>query len=206
MDFETRSAYAFVQHLAVRLIANGYRFYVLGQIPSWKDPEKVDSKLCSRYSLAVSKWVQLRRSRRGEAKVRYLRFGHTFVLIATKGTHHFFETERGALRDAAASPLRCFGYEIGCAISGERHRPSVRLCATQYLAFRARMLSFAMEPEEVVLRALEKEHLLWFSGVKKQVFRVLTDLNDRRRKAGFASVFVPKSSVFSPSARVFGDE
>lgn len=203
MDFEARSAYAFVQHLAVRLIANGYRFYVLGEIPSWKDPTNVDRKLSFRYNLGLSKWAQLRGSRRGEAKVRYLRFEHHFILIATVGRHRFFDEERSVLRDAVKVPIRCFGYELKACRRGEKFHPLVRLDTVRFKDLREVLLRLSLEDDAVITKRIAGENLLWFSGVKRQVFRILAEVNERRRAAGLEALFVARSLLINRSLKVF---
>ena len=103
---------SFVWHLAVNGIARGYFFYVTGWIPEGKDPLKVDAKLMERYGVTDSKWVRYRRRQRGEANVRYLRLGLFFVLIATEGTHPFFELET-TIEDFRITALRFHGLRIG---------------------------------------------------------------------------------------------
>ena len=122
-----KSVDAFVWHLAVNGIARGYFFYVSGWIPEGKDPLKVDAKLMERYLVTDSKWVRYRRRQRGEANVRYLRLGLFFVLIATEGTHPFFELE-ATVEDFRTTALRFHGLRIGAwqDRKGDWH-PSVKL-------------------------------------------------------------------------------
>lgn len=206
--FEAKSANAFVQHLSVRLIGNGYCFYVQGEIPDHKDPEKVDQKFVERYGVGVSKWVQFRRKERGEAKVRYLRFKQHFILVATEAAavqnHPFFVSERALIKDARLAAFECFGYSIRCRQDrlGQYH-PSVRLSFGRFVAFRmAVMANPFLESSEIVAR-IQSERLLWFSGVKRQVFRTLSILNDVRRKSGLETVFLPGETVANYSLTVF---
>ncbi len=73
----------------------------------------MDDKLVRRYHADPSKWARLRRKRVGLANVAYLRFGRTFVLVATHGLGEFFEAEGGAVRDARQEPFRVGGYAVG---------------------------------------------------------------------------------------------
>lgn len=118
---------SFVWHLAVNGIARGYFFYVTGWIPETKDPSRVDVKLMARYQVSDSKWVRYRRRQRGEANVRYLRLGLFFVLIATEGTHPFFELET-TIEDFRRKAMRFHGLRIGAwqDRNGDWH-PSVKL-------------------------------------------------------------------------------
>src|SRR5688500_9315771 len=103
---EATSPEGFVQQLAVCDLRNGYWFYVLGEVPEGKDPRAVDEKLLNRYEVAVSKWTRFRAKDRGEARLQYLRYLTTFVLIATHGEHHFFEDEQKQIRDVRERPIR----------------------------------------------------------------------------------------------------
>src|SRR5438105_2482186 len=91
---EATTVEGFVQQLAVSYLKNRYWFYVPGEVPDGKDPKAVDEKLLVRYEIDMSKWAKARRKRRGIAKLQYLRFERTFVLLATAGEHPFF-TEEG---------------------------------------------------------------------------------------------------------------
>lgn len=192
-----------MQHLAVRLIGNGYRFFVLGEIPKAKDPAKVDRKLCSRYDFGVSKWVQFRRSMRGEAKVRYLRYGHQFILIATEGRHRFFDEESSAVRDASEVPIRCFGYEIMSRPRGTKFHPVVKLGEARFEELRSQLLNLALATDSALTKRILDERLIFFSGVKRQIFRILKEVNERRRTAGLEPLFVNRSHFANPSVQVF---
>lgn len=102
----------FIQQLAVAYVAHGYWFYARGWIPIDKDPEAIDRKLIDRYGIDVSKWERARRKRAGLANLHYLRFGRTFVLIATHGQHWFFEAEAKAIRDIRRVPFKLGGQPL----------------------------------------------------------------------------------------------
>ena len=105
MGFEASTLEGFVQALAVDLIARGHWFYVQGTVPEGKDPRAIDSKLVARYGADLSRFERCRRKRAGLASVRYLRYGRTFVLVATMGEHRFFEEEAG-IRDVRKAPIK----------------------------------------------------------------------------------------------------
>lgn len=203
VNFEARSINAFVQHLAVRLIGNGYVFYVLGEIPKEKDPTRLDHKFAERYGVGESKWSQFRRKRRGEAKVKYLRFGRTFVLVATAGKHPFFLEEREALKDARYEPIRCFGYEIKCVESSGRFIPAVRLPADRFDEIRGHVFQNPCADEEYIRAVILSEQLLWFSGVKRQIFRLLTELNEKRKRRECPGVYLPRETLGNKTLTVF---
>lgn len=201
--FEAKSAEAFVQHIAIRLIPNGYVYFVLCEIPSNKDPRRIDDKFASRYGVGENKWALLRRAERGEAKVRYLRFGTTFLLIATPGAHVFFEEEKGAIRDARVEPIRCFGYTVRAKRGSKRSIPSVRLSFERLLSFRMNLLAMEHSTAEEIESFFRGQNFVWFSGVKRQVFRLLGHFNEMRRCSGLPPVFVSREAFANRSLDVF---
>ena len=102
----------FVQQVATAYLPHGYWFYSQGFVPMGKNPEAVDTKLITKYGAALSKWQRARRKRAGIANIQYLRFGRTFLVMATKGLHPFFEEEAAAIRDTRKVPIRIGGYSI----------------------------------------------------------------------------------------------
>ena len=56
-----------------------------------KDPLAVDAKLIAKYGIAVSESTRARRKKAGQANLQYLRFERFFVVLATKGTHRFYD-------------------------------------------------------------------------------------------------------------------
>jgi hypothetical protein len=108
---EFSDARTFIRHLRVHCVSRGYRFYATGTIPPGKDPRKTDAKIINHYNIDISKWSRVRRKRRGLANVHYLRYGTFFVLMATRGSHRFFQ-EESALKDMRRQPLLCFGIRI----------------------------------------------------------------------------------------------
>jgi hypothetical protein len=93
---EATSVEGFVQQFACCYLRHGYWFYVTGRIPDRKSPEDVDRKLIEKYGIAVSESNRARRKRLGQANLQYLRF---FIILATHGTHRFFDEEADSIRD-----------------------------------------------------------------------------------------------------------
>lgn len=106
---EFTDASQFIRYLRVHCLARGYRFYVTGIIPMHKDPRKTDEKIIRQYGIDVSKFTRQRRRKKGAAVLQYLRFGRSFIILATCGEHPFFAAERKSLRDVRRHPLRIFG-------------------------------------------------------------------------------------------------
>jgi len=203
-QFEAKSAEAFVQHVAIRLIGNGYFYFVQGEIPSHKDPKLVDKKFAERYAVGDSKWTQRRKRERGEAKVRYLRFGRLFILVATPGAHPFFLEEESVIKDARKDAIRCLGYSIKALERTDGSiTPSVRLTFERLYPFRMNLLALDSKEEDEIIHLIKRETFLWFSGVKKQIFRLLRELNEGRKARGLTPVFIPPEIFGSRSLHVF---
>ena len=178
-----RSRGAFVQQVAVGLVARGYFFYSKAIMPEGKDLLAIDRKLDQKYGFAMSKW-QRSRLPRDQARVQYLRFNRTFVLLATEGEHRFFEEESQQL-DIRRVPLKAFGYSISakwCTKKGA-WRPSVRLTATHLAEVEWALvgeLNRGTNLEECI-RGLD---LLWFSPVRRQVYRLVKKYCEARGGVG----------------------
>jgi hypothetical protein len=178
----------FVQQLAVSYLGNGYWFYVVGQVPEGKDPQKVDEKLVTRYQIDLSKWARARRKRAGMANLQYLRFGRFFVLVATHGTHAFFEEEALSIRDARKTPIRFRGY----AISYSNGHPHVRIEQEEYKRLKAYFLDLAPHRSAERLGSeLARLPFEPYAPIRRQLLAVLRAVNRERKRAGFEPV--PKS-------------
>src|SRR5690349_14881615 len=137
---EATSVAGFVQQLAVAYVGRGYFFYVTGEIPERKDPRLVDEKLIEKYGLAIGKTARARRKAAGFANVQYIRYRRSFVLLATHGTHPFFEEEREFIRDAREVPIKFAGY----AISYRAGHPHVRIEQSRYRGLKAYLADVAI--------------------------------------------------------------
>lgn len=182
---ESTSVEGFVQQLAVSYLANGYWFYVTGEIPEGKDPAKVDEKLIARYGIDLSKWARARRKRAGFANLQYIRFDRFFVLLATHGVHPFFEEEVASIRDARKNPIRFRGYSI----SYRNGHPHVRIEQGEYKRLKAYFLDLAVHRSaEHLGRALGALPFEPYAPVRRQLLVVLRAVNRERKTAGFEPV------------------
>lgn len=186
---EAVSVVAFVQRLAVDLVQHGHWFYVTGTVPDSKDPRAVDEKLIDRYGLAISKWARARRKEAGIASVQYVRHGRFFVLIATKGRHHFFEAEPN-VQDIRRRPIRFAGYSISYRRGVDRRfHVSVRIAADDYLRLKSYLVDLA--PRRSVENLISEFQNLPFepyAPVRRQLLNILRAVNRVRQTAGFESV------------------
>lgn len=191
---EATSIAGFIQQLAVSYVRNGYWFYVKGEIPEHKSPHLVDEKLIARYEVGLPRTTVSRRKRSGKANVQYLRFQRTFVLIATKGVHRFFE-EEPTFRDIRRNPLRIFGYSIGYRKGADgKHHASVRIDAREWKKYKMRFLENCYQPSARSIgdrfRTLPFEP---YAPVRSQILVVYREVNRRRKVAGLEEV--PFSSL-----------
>jgi len=186
---EATSVAGFVQRLAVDLVQHGHWFYVTGEIPQRKDPRAVDAKLVDLYGLNISKWARARRKDAGGASVQYLRFGRFFVLIATKGTHEFFEAEPNVL-DVRRRPIQFAGYSISYRQGVDRRfHVSVRIAAGEYLKLKSYLVGLAVHRSAENLAAeFQRVPFEPYAPVRRQLLNILRAVNRARGAAGFEPV------------------
>lgn len=186
---EATSIAGFVQQLAVAYIRNGYWFYVVGKIPKSKWPNKIDEKLIERYEVGLPRTTVSRRKAKGKANVQYLRYGHTFVLIATKGEHRIFEEETN-IRDVRRNPIKLFGYSIGYRQGADgKYHASVRIEQREWKIRKRYLLQgcchFSSEEIGQKFKTLPYEP---YAPVRTQVLRSYREINQRRKTAGLDEV------------------
>jgi hypothetical protein len=186
----TATERGFVQQLAVAYVHHGYWYYVTGNIPANKDPTKVDAKLLERYEVAISKWARARRKLQGKANVQYLRHGHFFVIIATQGTHKFFEEEGTNVKDIRWQPIYFAGYSISYHMGVDRKwHACVRIHPVEYNGLKSFYLDLATQSSmEPMLRELAKIPFEPYAAVRRQLLNILRAVNRARKRAGFELV------------------
>lgn len=220
------SVAGFVQQLATCYLPHGYWFYVQGRIPPDKDPVAVDAKLVAKYGISLSRSARARRKRVGIANVHYLRWGESFVLLATHGHHPFFDAEGANLRDARRVPIKLAGYSISVrrggyrrrtdprlpAVRDDRWRVSVRIGQPEYRRLKAHFQDRSLRSSAEALGA-ELYRLPYepYAPVRQQVLNLVRLINRRRKTAGL-SLVRPKAlrfrrrivSVFGPGGPTGG--
>lgn len=186
---EAATVAGFVQQVAVAYVARGYWFYATGLVPEGKDPTRVDAKLIERYGVDRSKAARARRKAAGLANVHYIRHGRFFALLATRGSHPFFEEER--FRDIRREPLRFAGYSIAyrrSTVTGRWH-PSVRIDRDSFLELRAAFLDAATRRSvEQLGSALHAIPFEPWAPVRRQMLGLLRAVNRARSEAGLEEV------------------
>lgn len=177
----------FIHQVATCYLRHGYWFYVQGVVPQGKIPEEIDRKLIAKYGIDVSKYVRARRKKAGRANVHYIRYGGTFLLLATHGEHPFHREERGSIRDARVTGIRIEGYLIRVTAdhSGKR-RIRVQIDREHYRDLKAYFVENALHrnPER-----LSSE--FWtlpfepYAPVRRQLLCILRAVNKKRKEAGY---------------------
>jgi len=169
----------FIQQLAVAYVAHGYWFYARGWIPIDKDPEAIDRKLIDRYGIDVSKWERARRKRAGLANLHYLRFGRTFVLIATHGQH------AAVIRDIRRVPFKHGGYSV----SYRNGHASVRIDQETYKRMKAYLVELALRrPADALVAELGMLPFEPYAPVRRQLLNLHRAVNRARKTAGLSEV------------------
>jgi len=186
---EAASVEGFVQHLACNLVNKGYWLYVTGHIPERKDPAVVDRKLVDLYGLELSKWARARRKAKGKANVAYLRFGRFFVLLVTQGEHPLFDRE-AFVRDVRREPIHFHGYCIGCGKGSDgRYHASVKIHPEAFSEMLEFYRSIALQRTASALaKNLSQIRYVPYARIRRQLLRVLREVNDQRRQAGLEAV------------------
>jgi hypothetical protein len=199
---EATSVAGFIQQLAVAYVGRGYFFYVTGEIPEKKDPPAIDEKLIAGYCLAVGKTARARRKAAGLANIQYLRYRHTFVLLATRGEHAFFEREGSLMRDAREVPIKFCGYSI----SYRDGHPHVRIEQSRYLGLKAYFSDIAVHRAKESLE-LEFRRILYepYAPVRGQLHCILREVNRRRHLAQYELIGCSCIRVRRHVVRPFGD-
>jgi hypothetical protein len=191
------SVEGFVQQIACCYLRHGYWFYVLGRVPGDKNPADVDAKLIAKYGIGVSESTRARRKRLGKANLQYLRHERTFVLLATKGEHDFFQAEAQSIRDMRHVPLKYGGYAISYRRGGRTRdgQPDGKLHAhveierRRYLLMKARFLELATHRSaETLALAFYRFPFEPYAPIRRQMLNILRAVNQARKQAGYRPV------------------
>jgi len=185
---EATSVAGFIQQLAVSYLGNGYYFYVAGEIPAHKDPTRTDCKIIEQYGVDISKWARARRKKAGQANVHYIRFCHFYVVIATHGSHPFFESEARRIKDVRETPIRFAGYSIALrrAWNGGGWHPSVRIDRDRYRELKAYFESMAVHRSvQNLCQEISSLPFESYAPVRNQFYMLLRAANRCRKAAGF---------------------
>ena len=138
-----------------------------------------------RYGIDISKWTRARRKRAGVAGVQYLRYRRYFLLLATHGTHRFFEEEAANLRDVRREPINFSGYSV----SSREGRPHVRIAREEYIQIKSYFLEMACRlPAERLYAELSTLPFEPYAPVRSQYLALLRAVNRRRSESGLPPI------------------
>lgn len=178
---ETTSVEGFVQQVAVQYLRHGYWFHVAGSVPVGKDPRSVDEKLLAKYGITASSKERTRRKRAGLANLHYIRHDRFFLLMATHGSHQFFDDEVGQIRDARRQPIKFAGY----AISYRNRHTCVRIERREYQQLKAWFLGLTCRRSVEALAAeFRAVRFVPYRPVRQQLLAIWRAVNRERRLAG----------------------
>lgn len=189
----TTSVEGFVQQIACCYLRHGYWFYVKGRVPHGKLPESIDQKLINKYGIHVSESTRARRKKAGRSNLQYIRHASTFVILATKGEHGFFEEEANLIRDIRRVPIRYAGYSISYKHGGRKKDGSnddkwhahVEIDRDQYLDLRAWFSERALrDSPDQLAKAFHNLPIAPYAPVRRQMLMMLREVNRVRKVAG----------------------
>jgi len=201
--YEVTSLVGYLQRVATHLLPKGYYFFVQGLVPEGKDPAALDAKLLKKYDVEKSEGARRWRKSQGLGNVQYVRFGRSWMLLATHGDHAIREGEGTNLKDVRRTPLRIGDYTLyvkrgeylkkqsldAPPVPDGKWRVRVLIAREPYRELCAYLLSIACQRRR---EALEQELFLLpyvpYAPVRKQVLKLLRLINAKRQAAGFAKI------------------
>ena len=178
----------FLRRVAFDAVSHGYVRYVVREIPMNKEPVSVDHKLTQAYEMTFCRTKRMRRRRQGYANVVGVRWGHSFVLLATQGVHPAFF--RLTSYDIRTTPLHFCDYSVG-VVSG---RGEVRVARERWRVVTNQLLALSLRKKEFLEETLASLPYYNFPGVKAQKQAIVAAINQRRKPAG-----LPLIAICSPT-------
>ena len=160
----------------------GYRRYVVRQIPEGKDLSAVDLKILRAYEVTFSRWRRGERKKQGLANVMYLRFGNTFVLLATDGKHEAFDKLDSLHLNER--PITFSGYSVGI----RNHKPCISMPERRYKAVKKKTTEITLHNHSKVTRWLRSISPMKFRGVNNQRWKLFKQVNKKRKAAGLKPI------------------
>lgn len=179
-----------VQQVACSYLVNGYVFYVRGVVPEGKEPETVDAKLIEKYTVDRSKWGRSVDAQNGVARMQYIRHERTFLLMATHGTHRFFDDEKGSVRDVRKSPIKYAGYSISYRRGQDgKYHPHVRIERAQLAMLKSHFRQLALRPStEQIAREFADLPFEPYAPIRRQLFELLRAVNKVRTQQAYPQI------------------
>lgn len=182
MRHEAQTLGEFLRRIAIDYARFGYTRYAVRTIPEGKDLDAIDRKLIAIYGVTSCRTTRMRRKHQGKACVQYLRFQHSFILLASYGEHAAFS--KICSFDMKDSPLHFRGYSIGF-VGGT---VSVRVAKSVWSHVRRELGTVALENRAQVEKAIASLPFYKFPGVVSQMTQLIADINHIRKQAGPAQI------------------
>jgi hypothetical protein len=181
-QYLTTSPEGFVQRIAVNLLPHGYWFYVMSTIPNHKDAQIVDANLLYRFNVPSTAWSRTQDKLNNVARIHYLRYERTIILIATHGEHTFYKHHhKDQIKDVRIKAIQFGDY----AIKFRNGHASVKINLLGYQRLKAEYLGMALRNSA--------EWWDWrfrnfpypsYAPVRRQAFNIWRQVNRARKVAG----------------------
>jgi hypothetical protein len=178
----------FLRRIAFDYVRFGYYRYAVRTIPEGKDLVKMDEKLRRTYGVTSCRTARMRQRKKGLAVVEYLRWHHTFILLATDGESEPFSRIRSY--DIRQTPIHLGGYSVG--LRGKT--VSVEVSRQTLHAVKRSIKRIELRNRAEVEKAFASIPWFHFPGVVGQKWKLLHQVNQRRKAAGLPEVAPPRPS------------
>ena len=160
----------------------GYVRYAVRKIPLTKNVNQVDKKIITAYSVTFHRTIRANRRKKGLANVVYIRFYHTFILLATSGTHEAFD--KIVSRNFHTTPLHFRAYSLGI----KQGKPHLIITPKRYKAIRKELQNIALHNQSKVTAYFQRISPFRFAGINQQKWKLFVEVNKRRKIAGLARI------------------
>ena len=160
----------------------GYVHYYVREIPGHKDLSTVDRKLLLTYDVTSNRMLRAKRKKEGVRNVIYIRFGQTFILLATEGKQPAFD--RLKFLSFPDSPLYFSRYSIGI----KQKKSYIQIEPLRYKRLKKVAETIALHQHERVEKFLLKISPFSFKGVNEQRWKLYKLINLKRKKAGLVRI------------------
>lgn len=177
MRCEVETLGAFLKRISTDALRHGYYRYAVRRIPENKEPSSIDQKLIDIYGVTRCRMTRLRQRQKGFASVQYVRFRHSFVLLATEGKHDVFDKIYSL--DARVRPIAIDCYTIGFRGS----TVCVKVANIEWKKVENRFHKTALHDRSMLEYRLTHLPYYLFPGVEAQYRKLLRSINKRRRRS-----------------------
>jgi hypothetical protein len=174
-----------LRRIAFDYVRFGYYRYAVRTIPEEKNLLQIDEKIRRTYGVTSCRTTRMRQRQEGRAVIEYLRWHHTFVLLATDGKHELFSKVRSY--DIRETPLHLGGYSVG--LRGKT--VSIEVSRKIWGSVKRGVEKIELRERIEVEKVLASLPYFNFPGVVRQKWQLLQKINQRRKAAGLGAVNIP---------------